>query len=416
MFEFLKNIFKKEEEIVVLDIEKKELINFLNKKISDRKKKFDLKLKDSISEIKAILEKIHQNLDKLEKLELMNKNISTKEKQYMQGNRKLFITNVNTFLNKIDLDIDCDSFLKKLEIFNENEKNFIKNLQRCLMILSHFFANETKEIMNDIAKIKRILDKLNEEYKSLGLIKLDEFINQINNYKSKQKDAKKIKEYLTTKNNELDKLTSKINSTKKKIDNIKKSKEYKIYLELIEKKNKLKEKIDNLKIQLSNNFSPLNQSLKKYERNAITPQTVKETIDSPLNSLIKNGSKNIVEMLLKVQTQIENNSIQLKDKKKEKAINMIKKINLNYLDEILNIYKIINEDMKKINKELSNNKINEDITKLEEFYEKLKTDKEKIIIEINKNNEDLEKLKDKNFYINLEKNINKITKDKINII
>ena len=44
MFEFLKNLFKKEEETVILDVEKKELISFLNKKITDRKKKFNLKL------------------------------------------------------------------------------------------------------------------------------------------------------------------------------------------------------------------------------------------------------------------------------------------------------------------------------------------------------------------------------------
>jgi hypothetical protein len=414
MFKFIKKLFandnKKEEEII---LKKDELANFINKKINEKENDFNKLLKLKISDFKFKINEIKEKLDNLSKLELMNKNITTKEIQYMQGNRKLFITNVNTFINNMDLDINCDLFLEKFEKFNQNEKRFIKNLQRCMMILSHFFVNETQNIMRDIAFIKKELDKLNEKYNKLNLNEFKEIIENIENYEAKQKEKIIVNKKITTKKKELKELKAKIQNNDNEIHIIENSKEYHVFKEDLEKNEKLKNELENLKKDLSNEFLPLSQALKKYQRTALNPKIVDETINSPIDSLINNKSNEISDMLLKLKTQIEKSSIELKDKKKDKAISTINKLNISYLESFFKNYNKIKKDFDDNNQKILNHNINIKKNKLEDIKIKLENNNNNVEFEINELNKEIVKLTDDNFYKNTQEKLNKIIENKI---
>jgi len=331
MFRFLKKLLSPEEEpaeVVRLPLDKVE--SFLK-----NRKKQGLSMVESILpeykvKIRNIIDQARDDLNHLKGSELRNKNIATREEQIMRGNKEAYIFKTETFLSKVDPNIDpetagdyCDNFKDELALLN-------KNTMRSYFVLQEFFAHESRKVAMQIKELENIVSSLesdlNKRIPSFGMVKssfesLQGRIRLEAELRSRIKDAKSA----------LSDLESKKDALNRKLSAIEKSRDYAEYNRTRDKKKEIEGRIKEKEDEIVQVFAVLEKALKKYERIALEPKTVNAYLDNPANALLNDPDLKVIDILASIKKKIEDDTIDLKDKKKEKNLAMIAKLDALYL-------------------------------------------------------------------------------------
>lgn len=413
MFEFLKKIFKNEEELP----EEKIPINDLSVWFEDKSKKIlnglNSKIKVIKDRINEEIEKTKQSLETLRNAQLRNTKIPFRAKQVMEGNREAYIKRVDIFLKQIDLERDYNDLLDFCNNFDNMLTDFGKSTIKTYHILQEFFANESSAIAGKIKNLDNLIKEIKDKIKEADIDSIKSIKENIILLNNEIKEREGNKEELEKKGKEAEKLTKLTKEITENIENLKKDEEYERLGKLTSEKDKIIKSIDNHKSKLIHSFSVIEMALKKFSRMAFENEKI---IDKYLENslfLFEDWELKIIKILKDLEENILNNHIQLKDKKKEKTLKEIKKMDKEFFAGFLKEYKELKEKLDEINDEINKidiqNKINE--------LNKNKKDDELKLGDIEKEIERLKKNIDKGQIDNLkekiQKNINDLLKIKV---
>jgi len=91
MLGFLKRLFSKEHEVPVEEVELDTLSSWFDDKTKSKIDSLNTELSEVGKRVSSEVEQTRQNLDALNKAELLNSNIPERAKHFMTGNRDKFI-------------------------------------------------------------------------------------------------------------------------------------------------------------------------------------------------------------------------------------------------------------------------------------------------------------------------------------
>ncbi len=360
MFDFIKKLFSSNE-VVSEKISAEELEQWFEEKAEvlqkESKETLDLLRKELLGKINST----RSALEGLEKAELRNSKISVRELQFMDGNRKAYIQKSEHFLKEIEdiLEYELHFFLPN---YKEHVDNFAKITARPYMILQEFLATESREIALGIKEIDNVVEKLKKDEKIQKHAKIEKIRRELDSIGTKKE---KIGELISNVE-KLKKGVSDLIQKEKELSDRKKllldSNEYKDLVNLEEEKVRIELDLKGLKDKLYSDFSLLGRPLKKYQRIAYNyDKLIEHYHTDALNALVTDSGLKIVEILAGLSKNIKEGSVELKDKKSGKVLNIIRKMDKKYFEDFLKKY---NEALKKkeeIENEISENKVNEEI-------------------------------------------------------
>jgi hypothetical protein len=359
-------------------------------------------------EIKNIEIETEQKCIELEQSKLKNENISIKEKQYMDGNRKSYVKHVRILLKSLPKLPSYELIEETYPQFKEVIENFAKHTMRARQILHHFFEHETEAIHNSIASINKQFENMRklvqeEKYKKyLSLLKaISRYDNAVQGKKELKQEIKNNEDIILKTKNELEQFT-------RKLEDQKKSKEY-YQLEKL-KKQKLEEetKLNEIITDINTKFAKFERALRKYERIAIDESAwVRAYQKDPYQAASVDSENKGTKVLEGLKNKINNNSIELKNNEKIIA-NLDEMINNNFINKIHTEIKSTKSNLEKIKKELRTITIADEIEKLNN-----KINSNKRII--NDHERQLEELKQKFNDMPLDKYLEEIKEDLSNI-
>lgn len=378
MLEFIKKIFVKQEikkESIPLnkldkwcDEKKQNIYDNLNKEI----KTFNGKV---INEI----EKAGENIAFLGKAKLKNPNISMREKQFMEGNRDAYIKKTGLFLKQIELPKYISSVKEFFTNFNTNIENFSKYTAKPYHILQEFFSNESSKVALNIGNIDRAVKELKKRFEEANLDLVEDIKKKIKNINDDGEKKIKNIDDLKQINKQTKDLNKSIDDIEKSIRDLKESKEYKNLIKLKEEKQGVVNELNNHKETLTHSFSILERALRKYSRIALEDEKlVIGYLEKPISTLRKDSELRILKILDNMESSIINNTIELKDKKRKKTIEEIKKLNKTYFESFLSKYNDLENKIIGSDKKILSNRIEDKKEKLEKEFKKKKNDKEKL--------------------------------------
>lgn len=401
MFKFLKNLFK--EELTKEDVKLENLEQWLDNKSKPFFEDLRQFAKENINEFNILLNQLTEQIKELEYAEVNEKEkIEDRVKSIVQGHRTNYIRRLNLFQRNITLpeNLEYETILDFLNKLESELNSLSKETTKSFYAVQHLFHKQAEEIAKIIAKISSLRDqfiKNIEDKKLIKLIELKKQIKELNNLIKKQKDLNIQFEEEKNKLLEIERLR-KINQ-----DKLEELKQGNKYLELRSFKGDLidnENKTNELKNQILSLFAPLEAGLRKYERITLDHiGLLRAYIDDAVIALLGDRELKILEISEKFKQSIEKGSIDLKDKKKDKTIEAIDKINREVLESIFSQYEQLANKRSEIEKKIGNNDSLEkekDISyKIEHFNESLKR-ANKLIEEINHNLEriDIDKEKD----------------------
>src|SRR3989338_2388022 len=190
MLEFLKKIFKNEEQEVkkVIEINLQNLEEWLNEKAKPLMEEIRQQIDEILMKINEELQRARINVEILENAKLQNPNIPFKAKQYMEGNRKAYIRAINSFLG--NMEINNRNYFYLLDFskrFGELINDLNKGTLRSYTILQEFFANETSKIAQNIKNFDILFKELKSALNNESLVAVNAARDKIQNLKTRIK-------------------------------------------------------------------------------------------------------------------------------------------------------------------------------------------------------------------------------------
>jgi|GEM_PF-4759107 len=418
MINFLKKLFKKEE-LLEEQVYSDSLLEWFEKNCSEISS-------TETQKIRAIFESIKQNQRSLaveaKKLGVaeIKGNLLVKEFQIAEGNKEVFAKQLEDFSKSIETPDMVDyvfvsEYTKNFEkIFNEFTKSTFK----------HFYVTQQflKENIGDISDLLKNLEK--------DLANLKEITNEKSSFSRIAKTRNLVKEFLKSISNkrkvsmmmEEEQKKLQINlEYKRKIEEEKASltgsSDYENALNLMQKKKDLEKQLNIVEAGFISKIDVAGKLLKKVADVSVGEvNLLGEYLEKPYLALKNDSELKILQIINKVTQSVENNSIPIEEKKKQKVVEHLNNLNrenlMKFRDDCSNIKSNINEVSGSINN-------NTTLTKIEDINYKIEhTDSqiEKITDEINKFNKYIEKLEYYEIKEEIEKEVQELLNAKVSIL
>ncbi len=391
VFGFIKGIFAKEQELVE-DVAFDDIDEWFSRKYSSKQ---DF-LKGQIGGIKArIAEQISstkQNIENLRNAQLRNPNIPEKAKHFMEGNRETYIKRTEQLLEQLNIPGDIGLVNGFLANFDNNVEGFGKSTARAYAILKEFFEEEASRIAGNIGNIAKLVKEIRESVKNSKLKEMDKIKQDIAGLKNKisrkeilEKETMKKESY----SGDLEKEKAKAGQN---IAAMEKSKAYKDYHMLKHRLNQAKKESAEKESGIAHAFASLERPMKKYLRIIYSDKELLEKyMQSPVNALMQDFGLKIVAILENMKKAIVDNTIELKDRQRVKAIEEIRRLGKDYLGKFLSEYARVKKKENSILKEMQSLNVIDELRKAKEklkiteaMLDKAKKDMEALDSELSK--------------------------------
>ncbi|MEA2038089.1 MAG: hypothetical protein U9O94_11380 [Nanoarchaeota archaeon] len=418
MFNFLKRLFFEQEKPKVVEkeeIEPDNLENWFQHKTNKVYSDLDVSVKKLKGNIEENVLKTKDNLALLGTAKLHNPKISVREKQFMEGNRKAYILGVNNFLRSVRLEEK--EYLKLLELcsdFGLKLDKFSKSTARPYHILQEFFANESKNIAINIKNLESSIKGLESSIKNTHIDQIDKTKEEIISLNNKIKQKKDLDNLLGEKGKIKEGLIKNKEEISNKLSELLKSKEYAHLNDLKANKEVFLASIREHNTKVIHAFSVMEKPLKKMVRVVLEDANLlEEYMKDSVNALIKDSNLKIIGLLVKLKNNINNYTLELKDKKREKVLETISGLTEEFLREFINKHKELNEKLENIETEIDTNGSLKEENKLNYELSNVNDNLEKVGDEINNNHKELGKIDIKEMKHSLQKEMNNLLKAEI---
>ena len=170
------------------------------------------------------------------------------------------------------------------------------------------------------------------------------------------------------------------------IEKFNRSEEHSNFLKLSEEKKSKTASFYNDENRVLQSFSVIERPLRKYSHSAFEhEELVLDYLKSPVETLVSDKNLRILEILQNLKLALEENKIQVDDRKKEKSIEEISSLSKEFFRQFLEKYNSFKSDIDELDKKIKNSRVAE---KFRNFNRQLEENN----LRIEKSNEEFQRL------------------------
>lgn len=328
IFDYFK---KKEPEKVIKQVELSKIDKHVNLILREKLASNNKSITDTLTEFDELKQKIIHKLREFHKKNLMNPNIPQREKQLMEGNRENYIKQIAHFLTQIDAPKQyLDLYYYSIKFSEEIEK-LSKETQKNIFVLRGFFENELKDINKDLNTLEEKMIKIRALFERHNIQKLQDVINDIEKIKHNLNKEIKLKGDMKDHEATVKDYDDKIKKLNERIETITSGTDFRALENFKTDKENVDNEIKKIFKEFDNHISSIDTALKKYYYRNQDKKIIREYLEEPYKTLLKDDALEISGIIKELQENID--SIDLKDKKKEHAVESLSKLSFEYLKE-----------------------------------------------------------------------------------
>jgi hypothetical protein len=298
-------------------------LGFLNRTITE-----------SITEINEKKELILHDLRTLHKKPLMNPNIPRYEINVMEGNRENYIKRISHFITNIDMPKNYLDAYDYCLAYSKNMEQLFKDVQKNIFVLNNFFENEIKTTNRDLNKLEEIIINIRATFEKNNIETLKNISQKIKNMTKNIIRIKSIKQEIIEQQETIKTHQEKLDKLKERVNTIISGSEYRVLEDFKNEKEKAENEIKEIYKQIENEFSHIEHALKKYFYKNQDKKILKDYFDNFHETFIKDHNMEFAEIIKDLKLFVENNSIELKNHKKETTLAALDKLTHEFLSNL----------------------------------------------------------------------------------
>jgi len=379
------------------------------------------------NEIKIFLDDLHEKISKekdslkekieiLKAAELKNQKLPDRAKQAMEGNRETYINKLSAFLDKVDFPSDPEKVEDFHSDFDRDLNNFEKTVARNHAVVEQFFGEKAGAIPASMKKIDKLINEARVKVNGSYLKKVQELQKKIENLNKTLNRKEELRKEIDYASEVLQKVSEKIEDQEKSLNELQNSEIYREFLGFENERAFLEKELSGLETSFQHDFSEIEASLKKYE-NISQNKILKRYLENPLNALSHDHDLEIVDILKATLTAVKNNEISLKDKKKDKIIRELEKMDLGYFKNFKQKNLSFNGQIKDLTAKMETSDSHRQITSLKQELSSGKIKLKEKKLDLHEKKMDFDKIDPDELKNALQKDINEtLSKSRIKII
>jgi hypothetical protein len=326
----------------------------------DRLEILNASIKEIFGQIEETIQNLEQSITLLQNAEITDADkIQPKVKSIVIGHRQNYIRRLTQLINAIKQPAEINH-LTALEFYEKTQQeldNFSQETTKSYYAAQHLFHKQIDEIAKLIKTLDRHTDKIKKLIEKSSAVEIDHAQQQID-YLQKQIEKKALlKKELEILNSRLEKAEESTKQAEQKLNELLESREYLELQELNGKLARTQEDILAMETQITHLFSPIERPLRKFSKITLEDENIVQAYsEKPSKALLEDKELKIVPLLQNMQKSILSGGIELKDKKKEKSLEIIKKLAPEYLKLIITNYHELEEKQELLEKQIRNNR------------------------------------------------------------
>ncbi|MBU2496473.1 MAG: hypothetical protein KJ767_00235 [Nanoarchaeota archaeon] len=384
---WLKRIFgigskvKKKEEQEIVEINIKNLDNWLDEKTLD----LNEKIASFYPKIKQNLELVEKSLVVLSNVDLSERKVDLRVKQIVESNKEAYIGNVKSFIQHVKFperagyseSADFSSAL--IDGLGKLAKNSFRNAR----FTSELIGEELVMVTNNLRELRELaieFKKAISNEKILGVLKVKENVKELEHLIKTRENFDREKSKFVLEKEELARKSLVLNE---KVGMLKKSGEHKELLQLFEEEERFNQQIKNIDFEIRNLFGPLYKPMRKFlqiTKEVSNKKILQDYIEDCVNALINDKEIRVVELLKEMKIYVVEGKINLREKRKKRVLKILDGISVEVLKKIFEKRISLEDSKKELKERISGIKVVKEIQEAE-----------KRIIDINFYKKDLEK-------------------------
>ncbi|MBW3003234.1 hypothetical protein KY337_01625 [Candidatus Woesearchaeota archaeon] len=338
MFDFIKNLFKKEEKTAAVKLDNLE--QYFKDIKEQQLKPLNEIISKFYSEVKEILDSLPEKLDTLESSTIGKEDQSQPDriKNIVLGHKNQYSKLTRIFLERVKIEDDVNNVLEFLDKFEKELDEYGKATFKSYRAAQHLYfkpveavSNSFKQINNKIKLLKKQFDK----YKYTEILELETDIRNFFENLNKKEDLEKEQQNRKKALKEDKKLMAEKQNQLLTLQN---SEEIKQFKSLQEQKFNLNNQLKQIEASIIERFAYLERALRKYSKIAVDSKLVNSYITNPVVSLINDREKNIIAVLAGLKRSLDKLGLKNTEKIRE-AIDEI--LDTNVLDKLQQNYAAI---------------------------------------------------------------------------
>jgi len=280
--------------------------------------------------IEENIEAIQAALQALEEAKLMNEKIPDRVKHILEGNRKIYIQKISSFLDSLekprhiaDVHRFQNDFSRRLdELSVQTQKNFL--------IIKEFLEDELSKVVKHIKEIEDRSKKLVALLEKHHFQNTEEIRELIQDYHANKKTKKVLEQEKQGISAEFDELIDKRKKIEKKLKELKEQEKTGFIEGLRQRQDELNASIKKQRAGLNEPFYELEKALRKYKRTSLEENLIDTYLADPFHAAQHDQEGKILEILEKLDKELHNLGIETK--KYSKIRLAIKRVTKEFLE------------------------------------------------------------------------------------
>jgi len=411
-------MFKKKEEPETpfnKEIELSKIDKHMNFILRDKLGYINRQINDKIIEANDKKDEIVHELRQLHKAQLMNPNISQREIQIMEGNRENYIKRISHFITNVDIPKNYLETYDYCIRFSEEVEHMSKEVQKNVFVLGHFFENEVKTINKQIGRLEQIMIDIRVMFEQNNIDMLKKVQENIKGITKHMLKIKNLESEIKSHDAEMNIHQEKLDKLKERIETITSGADFRTLESFKNEKEDVEKELKHRFSEFDKLFSDIETALKKYFYRNQDRKILREYFDDSHAALLKDHMLEFAGIISEIKKSVEDNSIDLKDKKKEGTIHALDILSLEFLKDLQTGLSKLEESKRHIQTKITHNSaalnLSEQqywMTNTEEKIKHHESEKEKLQKEIDRIRDGIEESKN-----NIQTGLEKLTGEKI---
>lgn len=346
---------------------------------------FDQLIHDSAQEVSEDIEriqariaeeksKLRQNLHILASAEIRNPNIPERMRQVMGGNREIYLQRMNTLFEKMSLPSEVVSIHSFTTSYDQTMHEFSRSIAKSHHVMQEFLPKEAGAVTVTVTQIDKLIKEARALMEEKGFDKMEGIRNTIREILDKKKRKKIAEDEILDLEKESGEFERLIRGRKQKLEDIEEGEEYKAYRALEKEIDECEEEQRKLDATMKHSFSEIEAALKRYVNLNKSDGVAKDYLRNPIQALIQDHDLAIVDTLARVKEYIAQESITLKDKKKESVEKTMKEMKRSYFSEYLKTTHSLQKKIQKHKEKIVKAKVVANIHDTKKEIEKIERD------------------------------------------
>ncbi|MBT4651668.1 hypothetical protein HOC13_04055 [Candidatus Woesearchaeota archaeon] len=355
MFKFIKKIFQGEEPLKVEEVKIDELFGWVDEKLS--KIDFNEEVSAYFNKIKDQKWLLEEKLDLLVSAEIDKKeNVEEKVRSIVLGHKDAYLRDMKRFKEhlNIPLEINMDEAIRFHNFLNKELDELAQRTAKSYQASQHLFFKPVEGVFKVIGEINLLMKDFEKKIDNKNFSKINLIREKVKELDKVEILKGKLQEDLRLKEDKLGRNVKGKEFQEKEILRLKESEDHAELLGFQEAKKKNMDLKEDSIQEIHAFFSKLGRAMRKYERVALDNKLVGEYLEEAVTAFENDEGLNIVGVLGGLRNSLVSGSVDLDDKQKENALDLIDKAQKGYLMDLKDNFIEILTGEKEIKEKLGN--------------------------------------------------------------